>query len=183
MKKKNKYSRPLTAVGFAIFAVILSSCLISTESYRRTRIFDLGAVNGLSERLEVKKFENPNMYRHSFAYRVAENEIVKDDFNKWAMLPENLIVSRMKNAFSSDDKSPVITGKIIRFEFDITKKIALLNLAYRLQEGGKLIAEGDFRVQTSFVENDPAEMAKAMAKCLDEFIAEISRKLKERDEA
>lgn len=184
MKYAKKHFCQLPAALLAIFAMLLlNSCLIPTQPYRRTRTFDLGAAAVTQEQIEVEKFENPNMYRHSFVYRVGDNEIIRDEYNRWAALPENMMASRLRTVFAAPDSladgtAPVLSGKILRFEFDTKKSLAVLQIAYKIHKGAKLATEGEFSAETAFAENDPSAMAKAMAECLDKFSAEISVKLK-----
>jgi len=134
----------------------------------------------MNAKLNVGEFENPGMYRHPFVYRVGDNEIIKDDYNKWAALPENLVVTRLKSAFQSDKlKSISINGKILKFEFDKERKLAIMQISYRIDRAEKLPCEGIFKSEKPFDEKEPSKMAEAMSLCMNEFITEISVKLKE----
>ncbi len=165
--------------AFALLAAALfSSCLMSTEPYRKVRTFDLGMSSPGGVALAVERIENPKMYRHPFVYRVGDNEIVKDEFNKWSALPENLLLSRLKAAFSERPGSPALSAKILEFEFDTERKLARLQISYSISADGVKGEDLLFVSETAFDELDGAKMAAAMAANADRFTSEIMGKIK-----
>lgn len=169
-------------LNFVILFLILnlfSSCLITTEPYRKTRIFDLGYMETCESSLKIEAVENPNFYRHQFIYRLGENEIEKDTYNRWTALPETMLYSRLKTVFKQDTDSPVLNAKIIKFEYDKIRRSASLKIIYSIKTRDGIVKVSEtFNREKQIDYFSPELFAFAMTDLTNQFIEELKDKIR-----
>jgi hypothetical protein len=155
---------------------LIQGCLINSEPYRQNRTFDLGKPATRKVKIFVQRFDNPNACKRSFTYRAGENEIIRDEYNKWAAPPENLIASYLKTTFQNPDESahtPILSGSIELFEFDLKENKAVFSTAFSIKTGSEKSESRSFISETKFDHQTPDEMTKAMSENLKKFADEI----------
>lgn len=169
----------LNCVILFLILNLFNSCLITMEPYRKTRIFDLGYVETCELSLKIEAIENPNLYRHQFIYRLSENEIEKDDYNRWTALPENMLYSRLKTVFKQDTISPILNAKILKFELNKMSRSASLKIIYSIKNSdGTLNFLETFNREKQIDDFSPELFAVAMTDLTNQFIEELKDKIR-----
>lgn len=175
----------LIFTGFCL--IFLSGCIFTKEPYRNVRYFDIGipeSAKDLKGKIKIHSFTMSGSARNSMSYRVSANELYEDDYNKWIQPPERMLTNYLKVYFSGqtaeDAPKYEISGKIIAFEFDLTKNETVLVADWAIiRESDKESCEvnGCRRFSISMKDKSPASFASAMSSAVAALAEELKKNL------
>lgn len=163
-------------------AMLLTGCILTRESFTPVRYFDLGnpdpsKFSGL--KMESGQFSVAGPYRQEMVFRTKDNELVKDSFNRWALTPDDMLSRYLRIALSDVKGKPYsISGNILSFEADMTRKEAVLTVEYKIvapADGQNVVSEEKTCTFRSKMDGSSAEaFAAAMSAAVADFTASIS---------
>jgi uncharacterized lipoprotein YmbA len=97
----------------ACFAAALALCLsaacsfLPSEPYREVRTFDLGVPEaiGSASALQVQPFGADSACKFKMLYRAEGNEMLIDEYNRWAQPPGQMLTKYLRIASGSSRRS------------------------------------------------------------------------------
>ena len=169
--------------------LLLSGCgIFSTEPYIKTYFFDIGSpvakINASKFKIDNISFSTLSMYRQKMVFRVAQNTVLFDEYNRWSMSPDSLfrrsfVMAVIDSAAQSqNEKLPhySIEGKIMMLEADIPGKsvtLALLIKLYDTNKSKKLLWKHLFTQKKPVQKITGQAFAKAVRELADNVINEV----------
>ncbi len=165
-----------TAISaFTAGLVAIWGCILSEKPFHPVKYFDLGTPDTMMVKgvdFKIENVCNSSNTRLKMAYRVSDNRIETDDYNKWIQNPGSLLTRYLRVAFESDvpvkRKNKTVTwllnGGIDVFEIDLPKKEVRLGLNYYIvRESDNKILIRQYRSLTTKLETmEPEAFARAM---------------------
>lgn len=125
-----------------ISAGILSSCMFSPTPFRSVQYHDLGTPEILNEQgpyVSFSHFQINGPYKNKMVFREKNNQLVIEEYNKWAQTPESMLERYLALAFrakpkSGNDKTYTVSAEIMVFEAEINTKQVVLIVEYSIIE-------------------------------------------------
>lgn len=127
----------------SIFSVcLIASCVFSPTSFKSVQYHDLGMPRIINEQGPYVKFDRFLMngpYKNKMVFRGQNNQLVIDEYNKWAQTPESMLERYMDMAFrgkadSESIKAYSVKVTVMAFEAEINSKKAVLIVEYSIVE-------------------------------------------------
>ena len=170
----------------ALAVLFLSGCVFTKEKFNPVRYYDIGNPESAKSPicLKVGAFTVTGPYKQDMIYRTDKNELIRDQYNKWALTPDILLRRYLKMSFpgeSSKESGLTISGNILSFEADVLKKEVLFTLEYRITAQPGLNAAALEKTATFKAKLDdpsPEAYAMAMSHAVSDFIESMSLDLK-----
>lgn len=166
----------------SVAALFISGCFFTKEAFVPVRYYDVG--NPDPSRfskitLKTGAFTVTGPYKQEMIFRSDKNELVKEQYSRWAIAPDMMLKRYLKMAFA-DGRSKVeytITGTILSFEADLSRKEAVLTVEYRVTPS--VPANSPYVEKTSTFRkkmNEPGAeaFAQAMAGAVADFADSIA---------
>ena len=170
----------------SVAVLMLTGCVFTKERFKPVRYYDIG--NPMEAKspvcLKVGSFTVTGPYKQEMIYRTEENELSKDQYNKWALTPDILLRRYLKMSFPGETlKEPVtsITGNILSFEADVVKKEVLFTVEYRITSQGNsnaAVLEKNMSFKAKLDDASPEAFARAMSRAVSDFTENLSLDLK-----
>ena len=166
--------------------LVLAGCgILSSEPYIQTYYFDIGSPNVKIETqkyvIDDVQFTTPSMYLQKMVFRVADNTILFDEFNRWSMSPDSLLESYFLMAIDNNDQSSnpkikhyTLIGEILQITADIPNKTVSVNLRISLMENNKTIWTRTFKQKKPVQDVTGKSFAFAVKTSVDNIIHELN---------
>lgn len=172
----------LRLVVVSVMVLMLAGCVFTKEKFKPVRYYDIGNPDVAKSPicLKVASFTVTGPYRQEMVYRTEKNELLKDQYNKWALTPDILLRRYLKISYPGDslkESEITITGNILCFEADILKKEALLTVEYRITAKADLkiaAIEKTSTFKAKLDDSSPEAFAQAMARTVSDFTESLS---------
>jgi hypothetical protein len=157
-----------------LLSIIFSSC-IGPRQYQAIHYYDFGQPKTQKTHLSIESFNVEGPYNERFVYRAQNNELMKDEYHRWAQAPDLLFTHYFKQAFQS--QSPFsLFGEILSLEHNLENNTASLSVIYKISENGRLIHQKSFK--RTFETNGTIEsFVLKISKAVEEMTTEISTHL------
>lgn len=176
----------LRIVIISIAALMLAGCVFSKEKFIPVRYYDLGNPDAAKSPvcLKVGSFAVTGPYKQDMVYRTGKNELLRDQYNKWALGPDILVRRHLKMSFPGETLKEAgfeITGNILAFEADLVKKEVLFTVEYSIssQASSKIPAQDKISTfKAKFDDASPEAFARAMSLAVSDFTESVSLDLK-----
>jgi hypothetical protein len=175
-------------IGF-LLSLLTAGCVLSSKPYHQPLEFDLGepvAKNTMPlPALDLMPFSARNPGGTKFVYRTGKFNIKTDDYRRWAQMPSTLVTNFISGsypdvyAYTGVSKIYTFTGTLIKFEFDLRKKEAVMVLdwtVYNISEN-KVLIEDRLTLRKVFHEETSEAMVRAMRSCAVEAARKIEKRL------
>ena len=179
-------------VPCVLIAIFLSGCgLFFREPYNKVNYYDLSypkekqSIGDL--RLSVSGIKADKPYSDKMVFRVSENRIEMDEFNRWSCNPSDLVGKYFTLAFenSSKDgsKSYNLSAEILRMEADLKSSSVILILQVSVQspENGNAGIQWRCRLKNTYSQTISVEkvtgenFAKGVEAAMVKICAELSQ--------
>lgn len=133
-----------TTVSMAALAILCctSSCsFFSHNEFQAVKLYDIGVPPSADySNIEVKPFTADSPARYKMLYRVANSELVTDEYNRWVLPPAQMMTKYLRTAFAVDRKPGesaqgikyILNGNILAFEADYKEHKARLYVSYEI---------------------------------------------------
>ncbi len=117
-------------------------------------------------------------------FRDSSNNVQFDSFNRWCFPPAKLIQRYLSLAFDDKKIAPVtylISGEIIRFDGDLTKKTANLSLKIDIKStrDNELVSSEVYQIEKPVQEKTATAYAAAMENGIVEITKKIEKQIKQ----
>lgn len=176
----------LRLLMISIAVLTLTGCIFTKEKFNAVRYYDIGNPEVAKSPicLKVGSFSITGPYKQDMIYRTEKNELIRDQYNKWALTPDVLLRRYLKMSFpgeSSKESGFTITGNILSFEADVQKKEVLFTVEYRIeaQTGSNVaVLEKTSTFKAKLDGNSPEAFASAMSRAVSDFAENMSLDLK-----
>ena len=164
-------------------AGILSSCMFSPTTFRSVQYHDLGTPEILNEQgpyVNFSHFQLNGPYKNKMVFREKNNQLVIEEYNKWAQTPESMLERYLALAFrakpeSGSDKNYVVSAEIMVFEAEISTKQAVLIVEYSIVEPFQGRKKSFSR---TFSQPMPEITTEAFAAAMAEIVVKFAAQLK-----
>ena len=167
-----------------LLSMLLAGCFFTKESYHPVRYFDIGKPEAGKYTAAVRtvSFTSAGPYKFDVVYRTQQNELVKDDYNKWIQTPETMLENYIRICFASpdsksDEGSVRVAGRILIFEVDITKNETVISVEYKISANDKTI-EKTVTYKSTLKDKSPESIAEAMSGSAAKFAALLDEEIK-----
>ena len=154
-------------------AVLTGGCALTAREKYETVTYDLQQLSIAPQQsiLTVGKVINSSPGGNSMLYRMAENKIVQDPFQRWIQTPDKLLKRYYDNQFplaagTHASKLVNIYLELTAFEFDIPASEAVLTLSY-IAFSGNNRQVGTISVREKFAEKKAADFVSAMSRAAE----------------
>ncbi len=162
---------------------LMTSCVLSPRAFRAVKYHDLGnpeMINPNGPYVDFSRLILNGPYKTKMVFRAKNNELVINEYHKWAQIPDALLGRYLALAFrgkpeSDNIKSHSVKGTILAFEADEETSKAVLMIEYTIVEpsqGKKKSFSKTFTVDMK--EKKPGDFATAMS----EIAANLAKQLK-----
>ena len=166
-----------------VFVCVMTSCVLSPTTFRVVKYHDLGnpdMINTKGPYVDFSRLTLNGPYKTKMVFRAKNNQLVINEYHKWAQTPDALLGRYLSLAFrgqpeSDSVKSYSIKGMILAFEADEETSKAVLMIEYTIVEpyqGKKKSFSKTFTADMK--EKKPGYLAAAMA----EIAADLAEQLK-----
>ncbi len=114
-------------IAFAVIALLLSGCgIFYKEPYIKVNYYDLNCKPQLKEGLNIIGIEVTVVrpYSEKMVFRISENHLEIDEYNRWADIPSSLVAKYLTIAFqkkTADLPRHELKVEILQFEADLSK--------------------------------------------------------------
>ncbi len=167
----------------SLFAVLMigGGCVLFSEPYIEPAEYDLAAPGPevvpepVAVPVEFGVFRNLSGSDRRFLVRIDGDRLQSDEYNRWLLIPEQLIVRHLYEALpgSADCGTPVrINAVIYRFEFDRNRQEAVFCARFTLRRAATEV-QVDTAVRTPMADASPEAAVAAMSSCLAKAAAEL----------
>ena len=166
--------------------LFLTGCgIFTSEPYIQTYYFDLGTPN---IKIEAQKyviddvmFTTSTMYLQKMVFRVADNTVLFDEFNRWSMSPDSLLETYFLMAIDNNDQASnpkikhySLSGEILQIVADIPNKTVSVNLKISLMDNNKTIWTKTFKQKKPVQNVTGKSFAFAVKTSVDNIIHELN---------
>ena len=172
-----------------LLCLITSGCLFMSEPFKPVSYYDLGKTPepaGLETHAIIDGVKTSGPYKSSMVFRLKPNELIINDYKKWAQTPEVLVKSYLtayigQSLRSGSDNATLVNTNILVFEaYCLAEKPeAVLTVEWTVtppHDSGKSVRNLK-SYRTEMKDNTPASFAEAMsasvAKFADDLLASI----------
>jgi ABC-type transport auxiliary lipoprotein component len=177
------YKNTSLFVFLSLVACLFSSCILSPKPFRSVKYHDLGMPSIINKKgpfVEFLRFAMNGPYKNKMVFRAENNQLVIDEYNKWAQTPETMLGRYMALAFrgkseSDNVKTYSVTATLMAFEADESTENAVLIIEYTIVEpfqGRKKSFSRTFTTKMKAM--SPNDFANAMV----EIAANLAKQLK-----
>lgn len=168
------------------FLLLLAGCgIFSSEPYIQTYYFDIGSPNVKIESqkyvIDDVQFATPSMYLQRMVFRVADNTILFDEFNRWSMAPDSLLEAYFLMAIENNEQSSTpkikhytLNGEILQITADIPNKTVSVNLRINLMDNNKIVWTRTFKQKKPVQNVTGKSYAFAVKTSVDNIIRELN---------
>ena len=166
----------------SVAVLMLTGCVFTKEKFNPVRYYDIGNPEAAKSPvcLRVGAFTVTGPYKQEMICRTEKNELLKDQYNKWALTPDILLKRYLKMSFPGEysrESGFTITGNILSFEADILKKEVLFTVEYRItsranSNGAVLEKTSTFKAKLD--DMSPEAFARAMSHAVSDFAESLS---------
>ena len=173
-------------VMMTIAVLMLTGCVFTREKFNPVRYYDIGNPEAVKSPicLNVGSFTVTGPYKQDMIYRTEKNELLRDQYKRWALTPDILLRRYLKMSFTgepSKESGFAITGNILSFEADVMKKEVLFTVEYRItaQANSNTAAQEKTSTFRAKLEDmSPEAFAEAMSHAVSDFTENLSSDLK-----
>ena len=160
---------------FAAVLLLVTGCIFSGRDYTAPATYDLGTqLAQCSIPINRLRVSNESGADKRFLYRSKNNRMSWDEYNLWMLEPELLFRRALKSVFPVRSGSAAdISCTIDRFEFDLSKKNAILKVTVVISRGTESFTFVCDRKE-HFVSGSSDSAAEAMNKCVKSAMENIS---------
>jgi uncharacterized lipoprotein YmbA len=121
----------------SLVAFFLAGCVFTKETFVPVKYYDLGNPDPSKFpkiSLKAGPFTVTGPYKQEMVYRTEKNELLKEQYNRWALAPDVMLNRYLKMAFTASAGKPeyTITGNVLAFESDLSTKEAVLTVEYSI---------------------------------------------------
>ena len=162
-------------------AAVLGGCIFFPESYIEPAEFDLTAPEGAAAAEKLPRpvvfgvFRNLSGSDRRFLVRLGGEKLQSDEYNRWLLIPEQLVMRRLGEALSPQPEQgePVrIDAEILRFEFDRSRNEAFFSARFTVRSGESTLFV-DAAERTTLADSGPEAAAAAMSRSVDRAAAKL----------
>jgi len=171
-----------------ILTILVGCGILSSEPYIKTFYFDIGTPNSQIKTnkyvIDDISFSTSTMYLEKIVFRVGENTILFDDFNRWSMPPNSLLkryfiiaLQNRNTSLNKNIKHYNLQGEILQIEADIPQKTVSLILRITLLDNKKnnlVIWKEIFKQKQPVQEVTGKSFALAIKTSVDNIINELN---------
>ncbi len=176
----------LRIVFISVAVLMLTGCVFTKEKFKPVRYFDIGNPEIAKSPicLKVGSFTVTGPYKQEMVYRTEKNELLKDQYNKWALAPDILLRRYLIISYTGEslkESEITIAGNILSFEADILKKEVLFTVEYRISAKANSNIAPIEKISTfkaKFDDSSPEAFAGAMSRAVSDFTESLSLDLK-----
>jgi uncharacterized lipoprotein YmbA len=119
---------------------LLNSCILSPKPFRSVSYYDIGlpaAINAKGPFVIFSRFSINGPYRTKMVFRAANNQLIINEYSKWAQNPDVMLSRYMTLAFRAkpkfDNEKPyTVTVSILTFEAEESTGNAVLIVEYSI---------------------------------------------------
>ena len=173
-------------VMMTIAVLMLTGCVFTKEKFNPVRYYDIGNPETAKSPicLNVGSFTVTGPYKQDMIYRTEKNELLRDQYKRWALTPDILLRRYLKMSFpgeTSKESGFAITGNILSFEADVMKKEVLFTVEYRItaQADSNIAAlEKTSSFKAKLDDMSPEAFSRAMSQAVSDFTESLSLDLK-----
>lgn len=143
--------RPICIMWTALAALVLTctaSCsLLAPPEVREPVTYDLGIPEPLALpcKVQINPFRMDGAARFKMMGRIHGNQLETDEYHRWIMPPGPMLTRYLRMAFSESKPAcgnkEIISGSILFFEADYTRKTAVLSVEYEIRSGNSSVPE------------------------------------------
>ena len=165
-----------------------AGCAYLSPGYIEPKEFDLAvaATPLTGMRFQLGTFRNLSGSDRRFLYRGKDERMLADDYNRWLLTPDLMLERQFHKALfpretrcSEQDRLLRLDGTIYRFEFDRTKRTAILSVDYtiRIFNNRRPAGVSSLSVTTEkpILGETSASAAAAMSGCVSESVARVRK--------
>lgn len=177
------------AVLLCFSGILLVSCsLFPANEYIEPAVYDIGIPEETEQALpydvEIQPFLSEGASRYKMMYRLDDNRLHTDDYNRWTQPPGPLLTRYLRMAFAGRDvkAKPIrfrVSGTILVFEADLKQKLVRMFVSCRIAgeksaSGEKSVsAEESMMFSEPLKDTDPASVADAMSAVAGQFVRKL----------
>ena len=161
---------------------VLGGCILFPESYIEPAEFDLTASDSAEKTREMLPvplvfgtFRNLSGSDRRFLVRLKGEKLQSDEYNRWLLIPEQLVMRRLGEALSPQPEQgePMrIDAEILRFEFDRSRSEAFFAARFTVRSDGGAVFV-DVAERSNLADSTPETAAAAMSRCVDQAAAKL----------
>jgi len=165
-----------------------AGCAFMSPGYIEPKEFDLAVASTplTGVRFQLGTFRNLSGSDRRFLYREKDEQMLSDDYSRWLLTPDLMLERQFHKALfpletRSDGKDRLLrlNGTIYRFEFDRTKRTAILSVDYtvRIFDNRRPAGVSSLSVTTEkpILGDTSASAAAAMSGCVTESVARVRK--------
>lgn len=161
--------------------LIISACnLLPSSEYKEPHLYDIGipleTKSSSQYEVSIQPFSSDAAVRYKMIYRMADNRLDVDEYNRWTQPPGQMITKYLRLAFADDSmkNAPVrliVSGTVLAFEADFAHKVARFCISYKISDAASNLpsAASSFTATIPLESNTPGAVAKSMSKAVEEF--------------
>lgn len=170
---------------FLIFVLgFVTSCVLSPTPFREVKYHDLGNPEAINEQgpfVEFSRWTLNGPYKTKMVFRGANNQLIINEYHKWAQTPDALLGRYLTLAFrgrpeSDSVKRYIVKGSILAFEANQEKSQAVLMIEYSIVDPYQGKKKSFSRTLTAeMAEVRPESLAGAMSKIADNLAGQLKK--------
>lgn len=129
------------SLGMLLICICNSGCFFSRD-YKEVNVYDLGGPGRkltLDAIVKVEPLMNESPCTGKVFYRLENNRVARDDYNRWAQDPSVMLTRYLMVAFAGqmDSAKQVkprysVSGVLLAFDVDLTQKKVILTTEYKV---------------------------------------------------
>ena len=177
------------AVLLCFSGILLVSCsLFPANEYIEPAVYDIGIPEETEQTLpydvEIQPFLSEGASRYKMMYRLDDNRLHTDDYNRWTQPPGPLFTKYLRMAFAGRDvkAKPIrfrVSGTILLVEADLKQKLARIFVSYRIAGGKNASEEESVSASESVMfseplkDTEPSSIADAMSAAAEQLVRKL----------
>ena len=166
--------------------IMLTGCFFTREKFNPVRYYDIGNPEAVKSQtcLKVGSFTVTGPYKQEMIYRTEKNELLRDQYSKWALTPDILLRRYLKMSFQGESTKGTgyaISGNILSFEADVVKKEVLFTVEYRITaqvNSDIAVLEKTSTFKAKLDDDSPEAFARTMSHAVSDFTESLALDLK-----
>lgn len=168
------------SISAAVLGCSAACSLLPQAPYHESYVFDLGIPPkaDMPFNVDIQQFSSECATKFKMLYRLENNQIQIDEYNRWTQTPGPMLTKYLRLAFRGTDNSKnfYVSGNIMAFEADVPTKVARLAVRYTIDDSlgddkssAKSISKTVI-ISVPYEENRPGSIAAAMAGTADKLV-------------
>lgn len=175
----------MAAAAWVPLLLLSAGCgsLLGPETVREPVIYDIdlpAALKNVPCPVTVRLFRMEGAARYKMLFRVAENTVSTDEYNRWSMPPGQLLTRYLRMAFaeSANANAPgkTVSGSILSFEGDLVRHQAVLCVKFSIRPDDGRGREKEYTVKLSVPLK--ADTPDACAVAMEEAAAQLAERIR-----